>query len=85
MTVGVRMMRDRILVRPLDRVKSQVLEVISKERPNVGEIVAAGPKCDAVKPGDLIRFGEFSFPAYELDGEQFLILQQADVAGVVEQ
>ena len=80
----VRMLRDRILVKPIERIKSSVLEVISEERPNLGVIVSAGPLCDAVKPGDKIRFGEFSFPEYQLEGERFLILQQADVAGIVE-
>ena len=55
--MNVRMLRDRILVSPIERIKSSVLEVISDERPNVGVIVSTGPECDAVKPGDKIRFG----------------------------
>lgn len=92
-------LRDRILVKPIDRVKSDVLAVVMAENPNIGEVVAIGPgKRDKrgnikpldVKPGDHIRFGDttqnhLSFPEWrDESGEKFLILQEADVCWVME-
>ena len=83
----MRMTRDRLLVRPQVRQASAVLEVVLDERPNVGVILAKGPLARAVEVGQTVRFGEFNFPQYliEAGGEQFLIIQEADVAGVVEE
>jgi co-chaperonin GroES (HSP10) len=36
-------LRDRILVRPIERTKSDILAVIMQENPNMGEVVAVGP------------------------------------------
>jgi len=92
-------LRDRILVKPIDRVKSSIVAVVMSENPNIGEIVAVGPgKRDkrgnivplVVKPGQRIRFGDtdlnhLAFPAYHDDnGDKYLILQEADVCWVME-
>ncbi len=84
----MRMMRDLILVRPLPDPRSEVLHVIHAEESAYGEVLAVGPgKTDAkgrlhpllLKPGDKVRYGRFSFPEHE----GCLIMQEADVAGVV--
>ena len=90
-------MGDRIVVKPLERQKSKLVEVIMRENPNVGEVVAAGPgKVDAkgkftpnpCKPGDKIRFGTaeeyLSFPQYIEDGQNYLIMSWKDVCWVDE-
>ena len=56
-----------------------------------GCVVAVGPgkvgsnglriQCQA-HPGDRITFGEFDYPEWETAGERFLVIQDADVAGV---
>ena len=92
-------LRDRILVKPIDRVKSDILAVVMSENPNIGEIVAIGPgKRDkkgrvvplVVKPGDRIRFGDttqnhLSFPEWrDENGEKFLLMKEADVCWVMD-
>jgi co-chaperonin GroES (HSP10) len=42
-SVNLRPLRDRIVVRPIERVKSQVIDVVMSELPNSGEILAVGP------------------------------------------
>ena len=59
-------MGDKILVEPIDRIKSDILEVVLNEKPNRGMVVAVGPGKPnkrggrdemPVKPGDRIHFG----------------------------
>lgn len=88
------------MVKPEERVKSDILAVVMSENPNIGEIVAIGPgKRDkkgrvvplVVKPGDRIRFGDtaqnhLAFPEWKDEsGQRFLILQEADICWVEEQ
>lgn len=87
--------QDYIVVKPHKREQSSIIEVVSHEGFSLGTIIAVGPgkenkrgqimPLDA-KPGETIRFGEFKnmFPEYHENGEKYLILQEADIAGVVE-
>ena len=90
----LQMLRDRIMVKPIIRELSTVLIVKNSEKYNLGEVIAVGPggydkrgnrmPMD-VKPGDVVRFGEFAYPSYEAEGTKYTILQEADIAAVVEQ
>ena len=93
----LRPLRDRIIVLPLERVKSEVIAVVQDEKPNLGRVVAVGPgKRDKkgrivpldAKPGDLVRFGTdegyLSFPAFEEAGRRYLVLQEADLCFIAE-
>ena len=84
----MRMLRDQILVKPLPDPRSDVVHVIHAEHSAYGEVVAVGPgKMDAkgrlrptvLQPGDKVRYGRFAFQEWE----GHLIMQEADVAGVV--
>ena len=84
---SLRPLRDRILVRPLERKQSDVVIVVNAEKFNLGEVIACGPKADSVKPGDQIRFGTdegyLNFPEWIAEsGEKFLVLSEADVCFV---
>lgn len=93
----LKVLQDYILVRPLERKASSVIEVVLlHELPNLGIVVAVGPgKADKkgrvrpleVRVGDTVRFGEFRamFPEWREtpEGPRYLILQENDVAGVV--
>lgn len=89
----LRMLRDRILVKPIVRELSNVLIVENKEKFNLGEVIAVGPgkanKAGNVMPmdvrvGDIVRYGEFVFPDYMENGVKYSIVQEADIAAVVE-
>lgn len=88
---------DYILVRPLPRVASRIIEVILHEEPNLGEVIAVGPgkrnkkgviQPLAVKPGDIIRFMEWKgmFPEWREtpEGPAYVIVQEADIAAIEE-
>jgi co-chaperonin GroES (HSP10) len=81
----LQMLRDRILVKPLVRSLSDVLIVKNSEKLNQGEVIACGPLALDLQPGDQIKYGLFDFPVYTgPDGVTYQILQEADVAAVVE-
>lgn len=83
----LRPIRDRLLVRPLERKASDTVVVVSSEKFSLGEVVATGPKVEDVKAGDRIRFGTdegyLNYPEWQAEtGERFIVLQEADVCFV---
>lgn len=92
----LRPLRDRIVVKPIERQASSIIKAIHNELPTEGTVVAVGPgkmvkgKLQPLdsKVGDHIRFGEGSylkFTEFYEGNERFLVMQEADVAGVIEQ
>ena len=58
-----------------------------------GEVIACGPGARAetgkitpldVKPGDRILFGKWSGTEVKIDGDDFVIMKESDLLGVVE-
>lgn len=79
------MLRDRVLVKPIERKLSEIIEVKNTDKFSLGEVMACGPKATDVVVGDMIRYGEFTFPEWKgPDGVTYQIIQEADVAAVVE-
>jgi chaperonin GroES len=92
-----RPLQDRILVRRTEAEEKSAGGIIipdtAKEKPMEGEVVAAGPgaRDEAgklvpldVKVGDRILFGKWSGTEIKLDGEDLLILKEADVLGILD-
>lgn len=92
-----RPLHDRVLVRRLDAEEKTAGGIIipdtAKEKPQQGEIVATGPGARNeqgqlvqldVKPGDLVLFGKWSGTEVKIDGEEFLIMKESDLLGVID-
>jgi chaperonin GroES len=92
-----RPLHDRVLVRRLDAEEKTAGGIIipdtAKEKPQQGEIVATGPGARNeqgqlvqldVKPGDLVLFGKWSGTEVKIDGEEFLIMKESDLLGIVD-
>ncbi|HLH49109.1 MAG TPA: co-chaperone GroES [Roseiarcus sp.] len=92
-----RPLHDRVVVRRIEAEERTAGGVIipdtAKEKPQEGEIVAAGPggrneKGELVpldvKAGDRILFGKWSGTEVKLDGEDLLIMKESDILGVIE-
>ncbi|MCA1492061.1 co-chaperone GroES [Sinorhizobium alkalisoli] len=90
-------LHDRILVRRLlseEKTKGGIIiPDTAKEKPQEGEVIAAGPGARNeqgqvvaldVKVGDRVLFGKWSGTEIKIDGEDLLILKEADVLGVIE-
>ena len=93
----VKPLHDRILVRRIEEGEQKVGGIIipdtAKEKPQQGKVVAVGAgKVDEkgkrialdVKDGDTILFGKYSGQEIKLDGEEFLIMREDEVLGVIE-
>lgn len=89
---------DRVVVKPLreDEVtKSGIVipDTVEKERPEKGEILAVGPgrllengerRPVAVQVGDVVLFKKYSPDEFKLDGEDYLLLEESDLIGLLE-
>ncbi len=93
----IRPLNDRILVKRLEGEEKTAGGIIipdsAKEKPAEGEIVAVGPGklSDAgervamdVAVGDRVLFSKYGGTDVKLDGEDFLIMREDDILGVVE-
>jgi chaperonin GroES len=92
-----RPLHDRVVVRRLDAEEKTAGGIIipdtAKEKPQEGEIVAAGSGARNekgelvpldVKAGDRVLFGKWSGTEVKIDGEELLIMKESDILGVVE-
>jgi chaperonin GroES len=95
--MNVRPLHDRIIVSRIEEGEQKIGGIIipdsAKEKPQQGRVVAAGSgksKDDGkrvpldVKAGDLILFGKYSGQEIKLDGEEYLIMREDEVLGVIE-
>ncbi len=94
---SLRPLGDRVVVKPLARetiTKSGiVLPDTAKEKPQEGEILAVGPgkildngkrTTIEVKVGQRILFAKYSGTEVKVEGEEYLILRESDILGIVE-
>jgi chaperonin GroES len=85
----VRPLGARVLVRVVEEesvTKSGlVIPDTAKDKPQRGEVVAVGDDQEMIKvaPGDLILFAKYAGTDLRLDGEDYLILDAADLLAVV--
>lgn len=90
-------LHDRILIKRIEEQETAKGGIIipdsAKEKQQEGEVVAVGKgkKTEEghiipldVKPGDRILFGKYSGSEIKVDDEDFLILKEEEVLGVVE-
>ena len=95
--LDVKPLRDRVLVRRLEEAEEKVGGIIipdtAKEKPQQGKVIAAGAgkiRDDGtrhppdVKAGDFILFGKYSGQEIKLEGEDYLILREEEILGVIE-
>ncbi|MCX6543709.1 MAG: co-chaperone GroES [Acidobacteria bacterium] len=93
----VKPLHDRIIVKRIEEGEQVVGGIIipdsAKEKPQQGKVIAVGAgKIDDkgkrtpldVKDGDRILFGKYSGQEIKLDGEEFLIMREDEVLGVIE-
>ena len=93
----LRPLQDRILVQRLEEEEKTkggiIIPDTAKEKPAEGKIVAVGKgKLDEsgkriapeVKKGDRILFGKYSGTEVKIEGEEYLIMREEDVLGIIE-
>ncbi len=93
----IRPLHDRIVVKRVDTEDNKVgglyIPDSAKEKPQEGEVVAVGngKRGDDgkqipldVKAGDRILFGKYSGSDIKIDGEEYMIMREDEVLGVLE-
>ena len=93
----LRPLQDRVVVKRQDEETTSaggiVLPGSATEKPQQGEVVAVGPgkKADDgkvtpvdVKVGDHVVFGQYGGNTVKIEGDEFLILNESEIYGVVE-
>src|SRR3954466_1197822 len=96
--MGFRPLHDRVVIRRVEAEEKTLGGIIipdtAKEKPLEGGVVAVGPgaRDDSgkhqprdVKVGDRVLFGKWSGTEVKLDGEDLIIMKEADIMGVLDQ
>ena len=97
MATKLRPLHDRLIVQLIEEGEQQVGGIIipdtAKEKPQQGKVIAAGNgkvRDDGsvqpmdVKAGDTVLFGKYSGSEIKLDGEEFMIMREDEILGVLE-
>jgi len=92
-----RPLHDRVMLKRIEQEEKTsggiIIPDTAKEKPMQGEVVAVGPGSRDesgklqpldVKAGDKVLFGKWSGTEVKLDGEEYLIMRESDVMGVLE-
>lgn len=90
MTMNIKPLADRVLVRPAaaeEKIGGIIIPDTAKEKPLKGEVVAVGNGTKdeemILSAGDEVLYGKSAGTEIELDGEKFLIMRQSDVLAVL--
>lgn len=94
----IRPLGDRVLVKPLEEKEVKKGNIIipdtAKEKPQQGEVIAVGKGKMTddgkllpmdVKVGDKVLYGKYSGTEIKIEGQEYLILNQDDILGIIEE
>ncbi len=93
----IRPLQDRVIVERIEEEEKTkggiIIPDTAKEKPQEGKVIAAGKgKVNddgkvvplSVKAGDRILFGKYSGTEVKLNGNEYLIMREDDILGIVE-
>src|SRR3954465_9419595 len=98
MATNIKPLHDRVIIRRIEDNVNQTagglfIPDTAKEKPQEGEVIAVGEgkyKEDGtrqtldVKAGDRILFGKYSGSEVKLDDEEFLIMREDEILGIIQ-
>ncbi len=89
-------LRENVLLRRLESAEEKIGSIIvpdtAKEKPMTAEVIAVGAgkvlkdgsrQAPEVKPGQHILIGKYSGSEVKLDGEDFIIVREDEILGIV--
>jgi chaperonin GroES len=93
----IRPLHDRVVVRRMEEERTTAGGIVipdsATEKPIQGEVIAVGngkildngeARPLDVKVGDRVLFGKYSGTEVKLEGEDFLVMREEDIMGVIE-
>lgn len=95
--MNIRPLHDRVVVRRMEEERTSAGGIVipdsATEKPIQGEIIAVGKgkildngesRPLDLKVGDRVLFGKYSGTEVKLDGNEFLVMREEDIMGVIE-
>lgn len=95
--MNIRPLHDRVIVKRVEEEKTSAGGIVipdsATEKPIEGEIIAVGNgklldngelRALDLKKGDKVLFGKYSGTEVKISGEDFLVLREDDIMGVIE-
>jgi chaperonin GroES len=95
--MNIRPLHDRIIVKRVEEETTTAGGIIipdsAQEKPQEGEVIAVGKGKSTedgkilaldVKTGDRVLFGKYAGNEIKIDGQEYLMMREDDVLGVVE-
>lgn len=96
MAIKFKPLHDRVLVKRVESEEKTKSGIIipdtAKEKPQEGEVVAVGSGAPTetgslraldVKQGDRILFGKWSGTEIKIDGEDYIVMKESDIMGIL--
>lgn len=96
MATSIKPLHDRVIVRRIEEGEQVrggiIIPDSAKEKPQEGEVIAVGEgkyRDDGtrqtldVQAGDRVLFGKYSGSEIKLDGEEFLIMREDEILGII--
>ncbi len=93
----IRPLHDRVVVKRIEEKETVqggiIIPDTAKEKPQEGEVIAVGQGKRLedgklipldVKVGDRVLFGKYAGSEIKMDGEEFLIIREDEILGVIE-
>lgn len=78
---------DRLVAKPLEAKEKTssgfYVPDSAKEKPQMGEVIAAGKDVEEVKVGDHIVYSQYKPDTVRVDGDDLLIMKEEDVLAIV--
>ena len=94
---NIRPLNDRVIIKRIEEQEqvrgSIIIPDAAREKPQEGEVIAVGKgkKLDSgeyvgldVEEGDRVLFGKYAGTEVKLDGQEYLIMREDDILGVIE-
>lgn len=94
--MNIKPLHDRVVVRRIEAEEKTAGGIIipdtAKEKPQQGEVLAIGDGARddsgkliplAVKVGDIVLFAKWGGSEIKLDGEDYLVMKESDIIGIV--
>jgi len=93
----IRPLNDHVVIRPVKQeevTKSGIVipDTAREEKPEQGDVIAVGPgkllengqrAAMSVKPGDKVLFTKYAPDEVEIEGEDYLVIQEEKILGII--
>ncbi|AKH37463.1 MULTISPECIES: co-chaperone GroES [Nitrosomonas] len=95
--MNIRPLHDRVIVKRLEEERKTASGIVipdtAAEKPDQGEVIAVGKgkvgddgkiRALEVKVGDKVLFGKYAGQSVKIKGDEYLVMREEDIMGVIE-